>query len=461
MPMVTATPSGQGECETVPESMRTHTDILYPLARSKAGRAEHVREAVKGHPYECFGCSAPMVARQGAKRQWHFAHKPPFERCADPDKALHNAAMAMIVRGFHDALGQQNEYHLGCPCNRCGRAVSRNIAVPGTSVETEKGIVAGTRSDLVVGRTGKAPVVIEVVVTHDLEPEAHEAYMQSGVPVLKVRPTWETVTKLESGIITDDTLNVPPIQCAACRKAEEDRRREEERIRGLVDSMLQRMDLRQQATATNLPFTPWTHDKFGRPMFQQIRQQVYSNAIILTELGFAQAKNKPWLFRFPLNNAVVFANFGSTDVVPIWKDSAALIHWSMAGHPSKLEYALVEGVLARCRAAGADVRVDFYHGRFDRDGNHVAKNSIAARVDKAVLNRLLAQADQSFPEAERQLTQVREAEKKAEHAAALRRYAAQAEAERQRQEAANNRRMAEQEQWTQLNEWIKERSFKG
>ena len=40
-------------------------------------------------------------------------------------------------------------------------------------------------------------------------------------------------------------------------------------------------------------------------------------------------------------------------------------------------------------------------------------------VDKTVLNRLLAQAVQSFPEAERQLAQVRE-EKKAEHARLLR-----------------------------------------
>ena len=150
-----------------------------------------------------------MVARHGVKRQWHFAHKPPFERCADPDKALHDTATAMIVRGFYDALDHQSEYLLGCPCAECGRTVSRNIAVPGSSVETEESVVVGTRSDLVVGQTGRGPVVIEIVVTHDLEPEAHEAYTESAVPVLKVRPTWDTLTQLESGVITDETLNVP------------------------------------------------------------------------------------------------------------------------------------------------------------------------------------------------------------------------------------------------------------
>ena len=312
-----------------------------------------------------------------------------------------------------------------------------------------------------VGQTGRDPVAIEVVVTHDLEQETHEAYIQSGVPVLKVRPTWDTVAELESGVITDDTLNVPPIQCAACRKEDEDRRREEERIRGLVDSMLQRMDLRQQATAANLPFTPWTHDKFGQPMFPHIRQQVYSNAIILTELGFAQAKDKdrPWVFWFRLPSGTVFANFGSTKEVPIWKNSAAMIHWTLSGVSGELEYALVAGVLARCRAAGAYVRVSFYDGRFDRQVNHAATNSPTDGVGKAVLNRLLAQAAQSSPEVERQLAQVREEKKKAEHAGRLR----EQEAHRLKRNTrgvewrTTERRLSEEE-WAELNEWIKERS---
>ena len=65
-----------------------------------------------------------MVARQGAKRQWHFAHKPPYERCADSDKALHDTAVAMIILGFSDALDRQTEYRLGCSCEQCGRTVS-------------------------------------------------------------------------------------------------------------------------------------------------------------------------------------------------------------------------------------------------------------------------------------------------------------------------------------------------
>ena len=427
----------------------TRTNILYPLARSETGRAAHIREALKGHSYECFGCSAPMVARQGLKRQWHFAHKPPFERCADPDKALHDTATAMIIRGFSDALDRQGEYRLGCPCGECRRTVSRNIAVPGAGVETERSIVAGTRSDLVVGQPGRSPVVIEVVVTHDLEPEARGAYTNSGIPVLKVRPTWDTVAEFESAVITDDTLNVPPVKCTACKDAEERRRREEGQIQGRVDSMLKRMNRRQQPDPAKPPFRPWTHDQFERPMFPRIRQQVYANAIILTVLGFVQAQRKPWLFLFRLPGGVFFANFGSTEEVAIWEDPAAYVHWKLDKYSGEMESALVEGVLARCRAAGAEVRVSFYNRMFDGQENP-AGNSLPDGVDRTVLTGLLAEAARSFPEAERRLAQGREATKKAEQVA-------QAEAERRRQEATEDRKSAQMKDWDSFDEWFRSR----
>ena len=401
-----------------------------------------------------------MVARQGARRRWHFAHKPPYERCADSDKALHNTAMAMIIRGFSDALDRQSEYRLGCLCKECGRTVSQNVAVPGAKVETERSIVAGTRSDLVLGRPGRGPVVIEVVVTHDLEPEAHGSYTESGIPVLKVRPTWDTLAELEFAVITEDTLNVPPVQCTACKNADELRRREAEKIQGRVDSMLKRMNQRQQAAPAKPRFRPWTHDKFGRPMFPNIREKVYTNAIILAELGFVQAERKPWLFFSQLPGGVVFANFGSTEEVAIWENPAALIHWKLDRYSVELESTVVEGVLARCRAAGAEVRVSFYDRRLDQQED-VARTSPTNSVDRTVLNVLLAEAARSFPEVERRILRDREAAKEAKHANALREQVAQAEAKRQRQEAADSRSRAEQEQWAQLNDWIKERSSNG
>ena len=394
--------------------MTSQTNILYPLARDEIGRAVHIREALKGHPYQCFGCSAPMVTRQGTKRQWHFAHKPPFERCTDPDKALHDTAKTVIMQGFSDALKQQGEYLLGCPCEECGIRVSRNIAIPGANIEAEKTLVAGTRSDLVVNQPAKDSVIVEIVVTHDLEPETLESYEEAGVPVLKVRPAWDTVAELGSRIITDDTLNVPPVLCAVCKDAAERQRQQQEAARRHADSMLRRLNERKRSNPTKLPFRPWTHDHFGRPMFPHIRKRVYASAIVLTELGFAQAQGKPWLFLFRLpNGGVIFANFGSTEDVPIWEDTAALIHWKLDNYSDEKESALVEGILNRCRRAGTDVRVSFYNWSFDQQEDPMEIDPTGT-VDRLVLSKLLAEADQAFPERQRQVERTREASREAE-----------------------------------------------
>ena len=80
-----------------------------------------------------------------------------------------------------------------------------------------------------------------------------------------------------------------------------------------------------------------------------------------------------------------------------------------------MEAAVVEGVLARCRAAGADVRVSFYNLMFDEEVGPGVTTPIGS-VDGRILNKLLAQADRTFPETERQLAQAREAARMAEHA---------------------------------------------
>ena len=349
-----------------------------------------------------------MVARQGAKRRWHFAHKPPFEWCADPDKALHNSAAAVIMRGFRHALDHQRDYRLGCPCWECSRTVSRNVAVLGASIEAERSVVAGTRSDLVIDQRDRGPVVIEIVVTHDLESESHKAYEESVIPVLKVRPTWDTLFQLESGVITDDTLNVPPLRCSECKTAEQRHRHERDRMRRHADSILRRMNERRPADTVSLPFRPWTHDKFGRPMFSDIRRKVFVNAIILTELGFVKAQKSPWVFVFRLSGRVVFANFGSTEEVAIWEDTSALIHWKLDGLSEEMESKLVRGVLDRCRAAGTEMRVSFYNLMFDHQED-VPEVAPPPQVDGVVLNTLLSEAAKSYPETERRRKEAAEA----------------------------------------------------
>ena len=113
----------------------------------------------------------------------------------------------------------------------------------------------------------------------------------------------------------------------------------------------------------------------------------------MAELGFIQTKNKPWLFRLRLTDVgVIFANFGSTEEVPIWEDTAALIHWNLENQPAEMESAIVRRVLDKCRTEGAEVRVSFYNGHFDRQENYKRVDPVQ-KVNRGVLSKLLTESD--------------------------------------------------------------------
>ena len=309
-----------------------------------------------------------MVAKQGSKRAWHFAHKPPVQGCADRDRALHETAKALIVQGFTAALEAGAEYHVGFSCEDCGQDRSWNMALPARSISVERSVVEGTRSDVVVDRGDKPPLIIEVVVSHDLEPTTRIRYENSEFPVFAVYPTWDTVAGLAGAVIADVALNVPSMRCPRCQEEEERRKRELSEAQTWAESMLRglRANASKPAGSAGPSVRPWQHDKFDREMYPQVRRRVFQNAAILLGLGFVQAKEKPWLFlyRLPGGCGVVFANFGSTEEVPIWADTSALIHWRLKGRSEVEEDALAEQVLDTCRAAGAEVRVSFYNRHF-------------------------------------------------------------------------------------------------
>ena len=71
------------------------------------------------------------------------------------------------------------------------------------------------------------------------------------------------------------------------------------------------------------------------------------------------------MFQLPERRGVVFANFGSTEEVPKWEDTSALIHWQLHHCSDAEEEALVRLVLGKCRAAGVEVRVSFYDQHFE------------------------------------------------------------------------------------------------
>ena len=72
--------------------------------------------------------------------------------------------------------------------------ISVNVASEGASIASERVVVKGTRSDLVVFQPDGSPrVIIEIVVTHDLESDTKQRYEETNYPVVTVEPSWDTL----------------------------------------------------------------------------------------------------------------------------------------------------------------------------------------------------------------------------------------------------------------------------
>ena len=229
----------------------------------------------------------------------------------------------------------------------------------------EQAVVENTRSDIAVDRQPeKPPLLMEVVVTHEIEPATRQRYEASDLPVLVIYPEWSTVTELAHAAVAADAINVSRL-CAACREADERRQRELSEADDRAQSMLRALGPTGSSTPS-IRF--WSRDRFGRQMYPHVRRSVQHNAVILRRIGFVQSETKPWLFlfRLPDRAGVVYANFGSTEDVAIWEDTAAFIHWQINGRTTTEKAALVRRLLQECRRMGADVRVSFYNQSFDQ-----------------------------------------------------------------------------------------------
>ena len=179
------------------DQQRRQPLIRYPMAYQLPYQVAHISQAEKGQRYLCLGCDEKMIPRKGKIKRHHFAHKAGTERC-DQDNALHETAKAAICQGFLRAQESGDEYSVSFPCERCDATLKVNIALEGASIATERAAVQGSRSDLVVSREdGRSPrIIIEIVVHHDIEEGTEKRYRDAGIPVVRVRPTWERVDEL-------------------------------------------------------------------------------------------------------------------------------------------------------------------------------------------------------------------------------------------------------------------------
>ena len=226
-------------------AQKRKANIQYPMAYQPDFEVTHIGDAERGARYLYLGCEAEMIPRMGQIKRHHFAHKAGQEQC-NPDNALHETAKAAICQGFLSAVQLGIGYFVRFPCSRCHELIGVNVASEGAAIATEISVVQGTRSDLVITKgDGRSPrVIVEVVVHHDVEESTEESYRESGTPVIKIRPAWETVDKLREQLFADEILNVDDTACRDCKNID---RRHREWLGGIEDKLNNAIQTGQEA----------------------------------------------------------------------------------------------------------------------------------------------------------------------------------------------------------------------
>ena len=151
-------------------------DRVY-FARNAAGQLVDVKQVSRGLACACIclGCGGPLVAKQGPKVVWHFAHAEPTEQRSCGESALHLAAKAALLSlstihlpsatlrlpSLQDSLGRELPVQAHGP--------KQEVAVTAAELEVFRTSSAGdVRLDgLLI--TSSGAVGVEVLVTHAVD----------------------------------------------------------------------------------------------------------------------------------------------------------------------------------------------------------------------------------------------------------------------------------------------------
>ena len=343
--------------------------IRYPMAYQPPYQVAHISQAEKGQTYLCLGCDEEMIPRQGKIKRHHFAHKAGMERC-DPDNTLHETAKAAICQGFLLAQERGEDYLIEFPCERCREQISTNVALLRAGIATERAAVDGTRSDLVITKEdGKSPrIIIEIVVHHDIEEGTEQRYRDAGIPVVRVRPTWESVDELRQELEVSEILNIPDPTCRQCKESQ----RKQDEWRGGIE---QKVRAKIAPVKTDRPkLETIKQDKFGSFLRFDTRRIVNENAEKLAGIGFAQRPSRSTLFNARVEKWSIFADLDSTDVMKIWEvdGTPGLYAFPEDAKPPECRECVLEIVRTILEENGIEVRRYFMDlgAHNHREGNY-------------------------------------------------------------------------------------------
>ncbi|NJD19036.1 MAG: hypothetical protein FIA95_07110 [Gemmatimonadetes bacterium] len=172
-----------------------HVPLTVPFGLAPDGSLVPPHAADPTTPYACPGCGAPLRLRHTGVRRSHFAHRR-GQGCS-AESVLHRAAKGLVVRVVEEAIagtGPRPAIARRCSDWTCDGGVVQDLPDDITAVASEYRLPDGSIADVVLLRGDEPACVIEILVTHAVEPDKAARmrlpWVELGAQDLVDRPYW-------------------------------------------------------------------------------------------------------------------------------------------------------------------------------------------------------------------------------------------------------------------------------
>jgi competence protein CoiA-like protein len=193
--------------------------LLQSFAIAKNGDVVSVNEVQRGQACDCTcpSCKAPVIARHGDVRVWHFAHASETDCPGGAESALHLAAKQLIARQGGVMLPPLKIRRT--VRTNDGRQGSGEASMPETWVDFDDVKTEVPFGDVipdVVGYAEGSIYLVEIGVSHFVDAEKLARLQQLGLPSIEVdlsrfeRETWDW-DSLEQAVVCQATRRTDPL----------------------------------------------------------------------------------------------------------------------------------------------------------------------------------------------------------------------------------------------------------
>ena len=141
------------------------------------------------HP--CPAGGQPVWAKPGDELSWRFAHAVATEAPGATESALHMAAKTMVAQSVNYIRQDNGAYPIWLRCE-CGYSAG-TMPIQGQHLvaKTERQSTSNTRRDVVIQQPdGTSRYVMEILVTHAVEPDAWRCYNTANIPAGEAMAGW-------------------------------------------------------------------------------------------------------------------------------------------------------------------------------------------------------------------------------------------------------------------------------